>query len=453
MKTQTRFILNRAIANGGFATEEQRKAFFARLRGGLAQGVRDIGRNIVSGGMNDDPAANLSKLESDQAGREAFVKGALSFNPIMAAGLATGDFVKGQKPSDLVFAMLGVGGWGAMDDLAWKTLARKTGIDDLAMSAIARRKFASQLDEGIIPREASHFFDDIARKADLDDLRTAYPKPTASGYTVDGLNAMSDDQLQQALRSAQLNRNKDAVDEIIEVMIARESAPALYGNRSFRGRAKAEGLSCVIANAGPMTDAQRRAMFAKEKSDYYAKNPEKHAPAARKTSSSSSMMMKDGRPVMTLKEAQRRAAEMKRLMSAKAANEAEMAHHALIQEQLRARRPVSSLDSAVPGLQMPRPVDTPQAADRGGYGRTNFMPGVGNSPKLDRLLRAYSMVIQPPPRIQTRPNPGVVHTLPVRRENSIVHTMPVREGRIGLPRPSPKHRGAPSVDPSIPRLL
>ena len=165
-------------------------------------------------------------------------------------------------------------------------------------------------------------------------------------------------------------------------------------------------LNRAIANAAPMTDAQRRAMFAKKDGSRIPSNP-------------SQTMMKDGQPVMTIKEAQRRAALMKRMATAKSANEAEMAHHAMIQEQLRTRRPISSLDSAIPGLQMPRPIDS------GGYGRTNFTPGVGNSPALDRVLRAFTAVM--PPRIQTRPNPSAVQPQPAMRQNQIAYpTNPAR---------------------------
>ncbi|HMP76567.1 MAG TPA: hypothetical protein PKE12_09745 [Kiritimatiellia bacterium] len=85
---------------------------------------------------------------------------------------------------------------------------------------------------------------------------------------------------------------------------------------------------------------------------------------------------------------------------------------------LRTRRPISSLDGAVPGMQAPRPTDV------GPYGRTNFLPATGNSPALDRRLASLSRVHQ------TVPTPGmppgmVVHTQsgyprpPVSRVNDI----------------------------------
>ena len=104
-------LLNRAIANRSLS-RDQEKAIFAKQGGGFWSKARSA---VSQMGRLPTPQESLAKLESDQRGRDALVKTALSLTPV-GAGVAIGDLVHGQSPGEMALATLGalpvVGGLG-----------------------------------------------------------------------------------------------------------------------------------------------------------------------------------------------------------------------------------------------------------------------------------------------------------------------------------------------------
>ncbi len=119
---------HRYIANE-LRTDEQRKAFFAKMRGGLGA----FGRSLSELGRLPTPEESLSKLESDSRGRETLVKTALSLTPV-GAGVAIDDMMHADSASNLALASVGAFPFvGRLGDDALR--AGRQGLSRLATKA------------------------------------------------------------------------------------------------------------------------------------------------------------------------------------------------------------------------------------------------------------------------------------------------------------------------------
>jgi hypothetical protein len=212
-------ILNRAILNRDALDDNQRKAMFARLGGGggwkgaAKRGWDKIKQGVSEMGRLPTPEESLNKLQSDARGREALVKSALAMTPV-GAGVAIGDILHGRSPSEIALASLGAlpfaGGFG--DDAA-RLAGRITlpvAVENPALKAAMR--------------------EEIRRMFSADDIGGAIKAVRSTG------DQARRNELAAALRRDRELKRLDQHPELFRTM--------MYGNRR------------------PMTDEQRRGMFA-----------------------------------------------------------------------------------------------------------------------------------------------------------------------------------------------
>jgi hypothetical protein len=159
------------------------------------------------------PEESLNKLQSDARGREALIKSALAMTPV-GAGVAIGDILHGRSPSEIALASLGAlpfaGGFG--DDAA-RLAGRITlpvAVENPALKAAMR--------------------EEIRRMFGADDIGGAINSVRSAG------DQARRNELAAALRRDRELKRLDQHPELFRTM--------MYGNRR------------------PMTDEQRRGMFA-----------------------------------------------------------------------------------------------------------------------------------------------------------------------------------------------
>ena len=299
-------LLNRAITHtfrNEFRTDEQRKAFFAKQGGAWSRAKEAIGQL----GRFPTPDESLRNLESDQRGRDALVRTMLSLTPV-GAGVAIDDLMHSRTPGGAAMATLGAlpfaGGLG--DDAS--RLVMQTRRAELA-AALRRDRALKRLDQhpelfrpSVSPQEAR-----------LRETAARYPNAPAADYGYMGGGTLGE-------RMTRLDR---------------EAAAYQKAQAQARGARPGETLS-LYGNRSPMSDEQRRAMFAR----------------------------KGGmaEPAVPAEEAKRRGR--------------------WLQTQARVAAGGGTVSEREDVL----------GQDIGPYGRTNFQPG--NDPRLDKRLAALSRVYQ-----------------------------------------------------------
>jgi hypothetical protein len=378
MKTR---LLNRAIANE-FRTDEQRKAFFAKQGGAWSRAKEALGQL----GRFPTPDESLRKLESDQRGRDALVRTMLSLTPV-GAGVAIDDLMHSRTPGGAAMATLGAlpfaGGLG--DDAS--RLVMQTRRAELA-AALRRDRALKRLDQ-----HPELFRPSSPQEARLRETAARYPNAPAADYGYMGGGTIGE-------RLARIDR---------------EAAAYQTSAAQARGARPGETLS-LYGNRSPMSDEQRRAMFARKNQGGMAE------------------------PAVPAEEAKRRGR--------------------WLQTQARVAAGGGTVSEREDVL----------GQDIGPYGRTNFQPG--NDPRLDKRLAALSRVYQTV-LPSTRPNdpaliyrPGVeppvnppvwsmgddARTVPrPERQAPVVATqsgisrIPVQPGRVGPVQGAQTPRGGTPV--------
>ena len=214
------YILNRAILNRDALDDNQRKAMFARLGGGgggwkaaAKRGWDKIKQGVSEMGRLPTPEESLNKLQSDARGREALVKSALAMTPV-GAGVAIGDILHGRSPSEIALATLGALPFaGGLTDDAARLAGRITlpvAVENPALKAAMR--------------------EEIVRMFSADDIGGPIKAVRSAG------DQARRNELAAALRRDRELKRLDQHPELFRTM--------MYGNRR------------------PMTDEQRRGMFA-----------------------------------------------------------------------------------------------------------------------------------------------------------------------------------------------
>lgn len=202
-----------------FRSDEQRKAVMAKLRGGWSR----IAHTAADMGRMPDPATYLDRLEAEQRGRDAFVRGTLSLTPV-GAGIAIDDMVHARRPSDLALASLGATPMARLKllDKAWDLqvhkMGKKLGITDAALATPKSKTVLDRITRDIQTRwytaSGHNKARQLAQEAGI--IRTA---PATQPTTVR--------ELRDALYAAQLNRDKKAVRDLTDRLIDLEP----LGNR------------------------------------------------------------------------------------------------------------------------------------------------------------------------------------------------------------------------------
>jgi hypothetical protein len=224
------------------------------------------------------PEESLNKLQSDARGREALVKSALAMTPV-GAGVAIGDILHGRSPSEIALATLGALPFaGGFTDDAARLAGRITlpiAVENPALKAAMReeirRMFSADDIGGSI--KAVRSAGDQARRNELaaalrrdrelkrmdlhpEQFRTTQPFMSASERQLRSAAARN-----PSVPAAEFGYMGGGTIGERVARIDREAKAYQAAKATARGHRPGETLA-LYGNRRPMTDEQRRGMFA-----------------------------------------------------------------------------------------------------------------------------------------------------------------------------------------------